>query len=200
MLPPKKIKKTPENKVIVSTGSTSPSGPIIAPTSATIQYTPKNALSRAARAKSGFIGSETEGIKVDQSGHSTAKPFTRTTIVSPGGYTRVYGDDKKLLKEGPGHTKEMQDYLKASNKKVDETNSARKKNETWNNLVGGTATNITQKHINALNQEGQASGNPIPKEVTAAAQKEQSIKNLTEKLVAEKIASDKAKKVRLPKK
>lgn len=182
MLPPKN--KSRENQVtIIASGAPQPSGSVIAPTTADIKYTKKNSDSRLKRKTSGFIGSETEGIKVDQSGHTTAKPFSRKVVVSggSGGYTRIYGDDGKLIKQGRGNTKEIEDAVKESEKHVALTNSQRQKNERANNLIGGTATNITQKDVDDLNADDQATGNPTDPKVLAAAAKEQARSNLTEK-------------------
>lgn len=173
------------NKITLFKGKPNkPTGTIVAATSAGIDYTPKNVESRKARTKSGFIGSETEGVKVDQSGNTTAKPFTRKVIVSPGGYTKIVGDDGKVIKEGAGYTKEMQNAVKESEKKADITNSQREAHARANNLIGGSATNITRKEINSLSADKQATGDPMgnindPK-VLKARDKEKELHQLTE--------------------
>ncbi len=180
-------KKKDENKVITFTKKEStPAGDVIAPTSASISYTDKNTQARAGRIKSGFHNSQTEGLSVDASGHSTAKPFKRKVVVSPGGYTRIVGDDGTVIKEGSGHTKDIQQAIKESEKKVNLTNMQRERNARMNNVVGGSAKDITNKEVNALQEMGHATRVRMPKSVEKAMAGEDTRAELTEKNAKDK--------------
>jgi hypothetical protein len=177
-------KKDPQNKVITIKGKTaSPMGPIVAATSKDIEYTPTNTKSRLDRIKHGFIGSETEGLKVDASGHTAPKKFENRVIVSPGGYTRIVGNDNTIISEGPGHTKKIQDDVAKATKKVRITNEQRIKNARMNNLVGGTAKDVTEKEIGALQQMEHATGQKMAPEVKAEMENEDKRASLTQKRV-----------------
>jgi hypothetical protein len=171
-------------KVTLYKGKPQPGGTVIASTSSGVDYTPANAKARLARKTNDYLGSETEGVKVDKSGQSTAKPFTRKVIVSKGGHTRIVGNDGKIIKEGEAHTKEIQDAVKASEKKADITNEQRIRNARAGNLVGGTAKDITRQEVNDLAKAKQATADQLLKdetpEIIAAKEKEKSIHQLTE--------------------
>jgi hypothetical protein len=176
------IDPKPKNKVVIQSGSrTQPTGKIVAATSADVNYTPRNAEYREKIKTSGFMGSETEGVKVDKSGNTTVKPFSRKVVRSPGGYTRIYGDDGTLIKEGAGDTKDMQDAVKKSQKDVEITNSQRENTKRVNDLFGQKATNITDKEVSDLNRDKHATGNPTDAKIIEATAKETERKNLTEK-------------------
>lgn len=179
MLQPNKDKAV--NKITVVKAKPQPSGEIVASTSATIPYTEKNAESRAGRIKAGFNGSETEGVKVDKSGNTTAKPFSRKIVVSPGGHTRIIGDDGSVIKEGPARSSTIKNAVAESEKKVRVTNQQREHNARANNLIGGTATDITQKEVDGLNRDKQATGNPLDPKIVAAAKREQELRDSFQK-------------------
>lgn len=170
MLQPRK------NKVTIVASKPQPTGNIVAPTSESIQYTEKNAESREGRKKGGFYKSETEGVKVDEKGNSTAKPFSRKVIVSPGGHTRIIGDDGTVISEGPARSSTIKDALKETARKVKITNEQREKNARGNNLIGGSAENITQEEVDRLNAAKQATGNALDPKIVAAAKREKDLR------------------------
>lgn len=179
MLQPDKKKSV--NKVTVLKGKPQPAGEVVAPTSASIRYTEKNEKDREGRKTSGFVGSETEGVKVDKSGHSTAKPFSRKVVVSPGGHTRIIGDDGTVIKEGSERSQGIKDAVKESARKVRITNTQRERNARGNNLIGGTAENITQDEIDRLDAAKQATGKKPDPRVEAAAKREQELRDADQK-------------------
>jgi hypothetical protein len=191
----------PKNKVTVLTKEPSPSGDVISPTTAGIRYSGKNAEARVARTRSGFNNSETEGLKVEN-GHTTAKPFTRKVVESPNGTVRIIGSDGTVIKEGRKDSKDMQDAIRESEKKVKDVNSRRENNARGNNLVGGSATNITQKDVNRLDEIGHTSGNvPNPRivRVIRNENRERAAINAAAIAAREEKANQKTTKVRVVK-
>lgn len=161
-----------------------PSGTVIAATSSGVDYTPAHDEKIKKRAASGFKDTGVEGISVDKSGQATANPFSRKVVVSQGGHTRIYGDDNKLIKEGEGHTKDIRDAVRASEKKADLTNEQRQRNARASDLVNQTATNIRRSEVNDLAKAKLATADRLgeddtPANITARA-KEAEIRQLTE--------------------
>jgi hypothetical protein len=154
MLQPKKV-----NKVTAIVKKPQPTGSVVAPTTASVEYTPLNTKSRERRKESGFIGSETEGVKVDKEGKTEAKPFSRKVIESPGGHTRIIGDDGTVIAEGPANSYNIKKGIEDSKKKVRVTNQQRENNARGNNLISGDATDLTQNDVDRLTASKQATGN-----------------------------------------
>lgn len=181
-----------------------PTGTVIAATSSGVDYTPEHKEKIKQRVKSNFKDVGVKGITVDKSGTATADPFSRKVVVSPGGHTRVYGNDGTLIKQGPGHTKEIQDVVKASEKKADLTNEQRAKNVRASDLVSGTAKDITRTEVNDLAKAKLATSDPLGEADAPANRKarakELELRQLAQsnvnkkvsiKLAAEKIEADK---------
>jgi hypothetical protein len=186
MLQPDKNKAV--NKITVLKRKAQPTGEVVASTTESIPYTDKNAESREGRKKGGFYGSETEGVKVDKTtGNTTAKPFSRKVVVSPGGHTRIIGDDGTVVSEGPARSSTIKKAVEDSEKKVRVTNQQREHNARANNLVGGTATNITQKEVDALNRDKQATGNALDPKIVAASKREQELRDSFQKAKTTKV-------------
>jgi hypothetical protein len=129
---------------------------------------------------------------VNKSGEATAKPFARKVVVSSDGrHTRIYGDNGKLIKEGEGNTKEIQDAVKASEKKANLTNEQRQRNERASDLVNQTAKNITRSEVNSLAKAKLATGEPDSEADTPANRraraKEVELQKITQSNVDRKI-------------
>jgi hypothetical protein len=175
------IQPDPKKKVIIQSGSRSqPAGKVVASTSADVDYTPRNVEYNERIKKSGFMGSETEGVKVDNSGNTTAKPFSRKVITN-GRTTKIVGDDGTVIKEGPSDRRDIEDAVKQSQKHVDLTNAQRERNKRVNDLFGRKAENITDKEVSDLNQEKHATGNPKDPRIIKAEAEETARRNRTER-------------------
>lgn len=173
--PKKSLKKqgVRTTEVVNSGKAFQPTGKVVAATGANVPYTALNLEGRDRRKKANFNNSETEGVKVDAEGNSTAKTFTNKYIRTPSGNVKIIGNDGTTIAEGREKSGAMQEALRKSEKKVLVTNSQRNNNARGNNIYGGTATKITDTEVGRLESDKQAVPNgPIKKSVQKAIDNE----------------------------